>query len=146
MCPAFIRLSPCRKQLCIEAERIEAEYNAAKRKCDEAPRTSQTVLATLDRVGSIHADEVREHLEKELGTIPERACELIKQTIAKSLEGNDMSVEDLDVGRTATIGKKGVSVVQCLGWATNTELVTRSCSLAWELEISGVNPPLRKLE
>lgn len=154
VCPAFVRLSPCRRKLLAEAERIEAEYNAAKKRCDEAPKIAQVVLGTLGRVGSLHAEEARLPLEKQLGTISERACGLINQTITKTLEDNGMSLEDMDVGqgtRTSTIGRKGVSVAQCPCWVTHTELVTRSCSLAvsnLKMEIPVVNyknPLLHKL-
>ena len=152
VCPAFVRLSPCRQKLFIEAKRIEAEYDAAKRRCDEAPKRSQAVLETLGRVGSMHAQEARLPLEKELGTISERAYGLINQTITKTLSDNGMSLEDVDVGqgaRPASIGRRGVGVVQFPGWATHTELVTISCSLAVsnrEMEIPVVNyKNLRKL-
>jgi len=40
-----------------------------------------------------------------------------------------MLLEDMDVShgtRSASSGKRGVSVLQCPGWATGTERVTRS--------------------
>ena len=72
MCSAFVRLSPYRQKLCIEAKRIEAEYDAAKREHNEAPEITQVVLDTLDRVGSMQTQEVRLLLEKELGMISQR--------------------------------------------------------------------------
>ena len=59
MCLAFVRLRPCRQQLCNEAKRIETEYDATKRRCNEAPKISQAVLGTLGRVESLHDQEVR---------------------------------------------------------------------------------------
>ena len=101
----------------------------------------------------MHAQEARSPLEKEFGTITERACGLINQMIKKTLTDNGMILEDIDVGQgtlSATIGRRGVSAVQCPVWATHTELVTKSCSLAVsnrEVEIPVVNykdPLLRK--
>ena len=144
VCPAFVRLSPCRQKLSIEAKRIEAEYDAAKRRCDEALKTSQAVLETLGRVGSIQAQEVRSLLEKELGMISQRACESINQTITKTSTDGGMSLENMDVGhgtRRSSSGKR-VSVVQYHGWDTYTERVAGSCSLvvsSWEMEISMTN-------
>ena len=152
VCPAFVRLSPCRQKLCIEARRIEAEYDAAKSRCDEALKTSQAVLETLGRVGSIQAQEVRSLLEKKLGMISQRACGLINQTITRTLMDSGMSLGDMDVGHGASRGNRGVSVVQYHGWATDTEIVARACSLvvsSWEMEISMTNhrnPLLWKLE
>ena len=155
MCPAFVRLIPCRQKLWIEAERIETEYNAAKGRCDEAPKISQAVLETLGRVGSMQAKEVRLLLAKKLGMISQRASGLINRTIAKTLTDSGMSLGDMDVGhgtRGASRSNRGVSVVQYHGWVTDTERVARPCSLmasSWEMEISMTNHRnslLRKLE
>ena len=63
-----------------------------------------------------------------------------------------MLLEDMDVGHSTRVASSGVSVVQYPGWATDTERVTRTCSLAvssWKTKISVAtykDPFLRKLE
>ena len=77
-------------------------------------------METLGRVGSMQAQEVRLLLEKKLGTISQRAYGLINQAITKTLVDSGMSLEDMDVNdgtRSASSGKRGVSVVQYHGWA-----------------------------
>ena len=117
MCPAsvwpsFVRLSPCRRKLLIEARRIEAEYEAAKRSSSEAPGKSKAVLETLSRVESMQTQEARSRLEEELGLISQRASGLISQTIMKTSTDCGMSLEDMDLGQgtpAAPSGRKGVS-------------------------------------
>ena len=131
---------------------MEAEYDTAKKNYDEAPKMSQVVLDTLDRVGSMQTEEVRLLLERELGMISQRAFGLIDQTITKTLENSGMSLRDVDIGHSTRSAPSGVSVVQYPDWATGTERVTRSYSLAvpsWEMEISVTNyknPLLRERE
>ena len=109
---SFVRLSPCRRKLHIEARRIEAEYEAAKRNHSEAPGVSKAALETLGRVESIQTQEARLRLEEELGLINQRACGLINQTITKTSADRGMSSEDMDVGHGtpgAPSGRRGVS-------------------------------------
>ena len=114
MCPAFVRLSPGRQTLIIEAKRIEAELDAAERRCNEAPKITKGVLETLGRVESIQIQEVRLLLEEKLGIINQKACELIKQTTTKTLTDGGISLEDMDVDhgtQSVPSSMKGVSVV-----------------------------------
>ena len=122
MCPAsvwsaFVRLSPCRLKL-IEARRIETEYDAAKSSYDQAVEISQVVLDTWGRVESMQTEEVRSLLEQKLGMISQKACGLINETIKKISLDCGMSLDDMDAGhgtRSASSGKRGVSVSQYLG-------------------------------
>ena len=62
----------------------------------------------------MQAEEVRSLLEKKLGMISQRACELINQTITKTSTDGGMSLEDMDLGhgtRGASSSKRGVSMV-----------------------------------
>ena len=100
--------------LIIEAKRIEAELDAAERRCNEAPKISKGVLETLGRVESMQIQEVRLLLEEKLGMINQEACELINQTITKTLTDGGMSLEGMDVGngpRSVPASMRGVSVV-----------------------------------
>ena len=111
-------MSSCRRKLFIEERRIEAEYEAAKRKYIAAPEISKVGLETLSRVESMQTQEARLFLEQELGLINQRACGLINQTIMKISTDCGMSLEDMDVGHGtpgASKGKRGVRVVQYLG-------------------------------
>ena len=92
--------------------RIKTEYDAAKKNYDEAPKVSQAVLDTLDRVESIQAQEVCMLLEQEFGMISQRACGLINQTITTALTDSSMSFEGMDVGHIIQVASNGVSVVQ----------------------------------
>ena len=146
----FVRLSPCRRKL-IEARRIEAEYDAAKGRYDQALEISQAVLETWGRVETMQTQEVRLLLKQGLGRISQKACGLISQTIAKALMDCGVPLQDMAVTQSAVSGKRGVRVLQYPGWATDTERVVRSCSLLSNLgvEISVINykkPLLRKVE
>ena len=112
MWPSFVRLNSCRRKLLIEARRIEAEYEAAKRNYSEAPGVSKAVLETLSRVESIQTQEARLRLEEELGLINQKACGLINQTITKISKDCGMSLEDMDVSHGtpgAQSSRRGVS-------------------------------------
>ena len=143
--PTFVRLSPCRRKLLIEATRIEGEYEAEKRNYSEAHEISEVVLEMLSRVESMQTQEARLLLEHELGLIDQWARGLINKTITKTSTDFGMSLEHIDVGhgtQGASSGKRGVRMGQYLGWATYTEPVIRSCSLAvpsWEMEIPVAN-------
>ena len=81
----------------------------------------------------MQTQEVRLLLEQELGMISQKACKLINQTIKKTLTDCGLSLEDMDAGhgtRSASSGKRRVSVLQYPDWTTDTERVTLSCSLA----------------
>ena len=105
---------PGRRELLIEARRIEAEYDAVNRSYNEVLEISQVVLDTLGRVESMQSQEVRLLLEQELGSISQRACGLINQIIMKTLASSGMSLEDIDIGHSTRGASSAVSVVQYL--------------------------------
>jgi hypothetical protein len=115
----FIRLSPCRRTLLVEARRMEAEYNAAKRSYDQALELCQSVLDTWGRVESMQTQEVRSLLEQKLRLISQKACGLTDQTTKKALAHCGMSLEEMGVGHGSpgTLTGRGVSVSQYPGWA-----------------------------
>jgi len=110
----------------LEASRIEAEYDAAKRSYDQTPEISQAALDRWGRVESMQIREVRFLLKKELGVISQKTSGLINRTIQKTLLDCGMSLEDMDVGhgtQGGSTGKRGVSVLHYpLG--SDTERVT----------------------
>jgi len=122
--PAFVRLSPGRQTLLIEAERLDAELDAAERRYNEALEISKAALETLGRVESMQTQEVRLFLEQKSGIISQKACGLINETIIKSLTDSGMSLmslEDMDVvhdTRSVERSIKGVGVVWYPGWVT----------------------------
>ena len=132
--------------------RIKTEYDAAKKICNEAPKILQVVSDTLGRVESLQTQEVRLLLEQKLGMISERARGLINQVVNMALMNRGMSSEGMDVAHSTQVASGGVSVVQYPDWATDTERVTRTRSLAisnWGTKISVAtykDPFLRKLE
>jgi len=104
----------------LEASRMQAEYDTAKRSYDQMAEKSKVVLDTWGRIESMQTQEIRSLLEQELGVISQKTCGLINQTIQKTLLDCGMSLEDMDVGngtRGASSGKRGVSVLQYPGWA-----------------------------
>jgi len=104
----------------LEARRMQAEYDAAKRSYDQMAEISKVVLDTWGRIESMQTQEIRSLLEQGLGLISQKTCGLINQTIQKTLLDCGMSLEDMDVGngtRDASSGKRGVSVLQYPGWA-----------------------------
>jgi len=104
----------------LEARRMQAEYDAAKRSYDQMAEMSKAVLDTWGRIESMQTQEIRSLLEQELGLISQKTCGLINQTIQKTLLDCGMSLEDMDVGngtRDASSSKRGVSVLQYPGWA-----------------------------
>jgi hypothetical protein len=96
---------------------MEAEYDAAKRRYDQAPELSQSVLDTWGRVESMQTQEVRLLLEQELGLISQKACGLLNQTTKKAVADCGVSLEDMDVvhGSPGTSRGRGVSVLQYPG-------------------------------
>jgi len=102
----------------LEARRIEAEYDAAKRSYGQTPEMSQAVLDTWGRIESMQTQEIRFLLEQKIGVMSQKACGLLNRTIKKTLLDCGMSLEDMDVGhgtRGASTGKRGVSVLQYPG-------------------------------
>ena len=66
----------------------------------------------------MQTQEVRLFLEQELGTISQKACELINQAIRKTSLDCGMSLEGMAVGhgtQSASSGKPEVSVLQYSG-------------------------------
>jgi hypothetical protein len=113
--PAFVHLSPCRRELLLRRKfLLETECEATKNSYYQAREVSQAVLNTWDRVESILTQEIRLLLEKELGMISQKVYGLISQTIKKTSQDCGMSLEDMDVGhgtQSPSSGNGGVSVL-----------------------------------
>jgi len=134
----------------LEASRMQAEYDAAKRSCDQMAEVSKAVLDTWGRIESMQTQEIRFLLEQELGVISQKTCGFINQTIQKTLLDCGMSLEDMDVGNGTRDARSKCVTVPWLG--PDTERVAQSCRLwvsGWKMEVPMTNYKnalLRKLE
>ena len=77
---------------------------------------------TWNRVESMQTEEIHLTLERELGMISQKACELVNQTIMKTIQVSTFGgilLEDMELDTSSS--KRGVSMMRYPSWATYTE-------------------------